>query len=50
MQNQLRHEVKLLKAFNSISYKSIAEAIGVERSSFYSWLKGQYDFGFYTEQ
>ena len=50
MQDQLRHEVKLTKAFNNVSYKSIAEAIGVKRNSFYSWLKGQYDFGFHTEQ
>lgn len=50
MQDILRKEVKLLKAFNNISYRTFAEAIGVKTSSFYSWLKGQYNFGFYTEQ
>lgn len=49
MQNKLRQEVKLLKAFNGITYKTFSEAIGVQNSSFYAWLKGQYDFGFYTE-
>lgn len=50
MQNILRQEVKLLKAFNGISYTAFAEAIGVKQNSFYAWLRGQYDFGFYTEQ
>lgn len=50
MQNILRKEVKLLKAFNGISYTAFAEAIGVKQNSFYAWLRGQYDFGFYTEQ
>ncbi len=50
MQDILRKEVKLLKAFQNISYKTFAEAIGIKTSSFYSWLKGQYNFGFYTEQ
>jgi hypothetical protein len=40
MQDILRKEVKLLKAFNNISYRTFAEAIGVKTSSFYSWLKG----------
>lgn len=44
MQENLRTEVKLLKALQGISYTEIAEYIEVKRSSFYSWLKGQYEF------
>ena len=44
MQENLRTEVKLLKALHGISYTEIAEYIEVKRSSFYSWLKGQYEF------
>lgn len=49
MQDKLRQEVKLLKAFNRITYRAFAEAIGVQQSSFYAWLRGQYDFGTYAE-
>ena len=42
---ELRKQVKLLKAFQNISYQRIAEYLEIKRSSFYSWLKGQYDLG-----
>lgn len=42
---ELRKEVKLLKAFQDITYREIAEYLEIRISSFYSWLKGQYDFG-----
>ena len=42
-QDNLRQQVKHLKT-NGISYKSIAEGIKVNQSSFYSWVSGNYDF------
>lgn len=42
-QDNLRQQVKHLKA-NGISYKKVAESIGVNQSSFYSWLAGKYEF------
>lgn len=44
MNNFFRTEVKLLKALQGITYKQFADHIGTKTSSFYSWLKGQYDF------
>lgn len=45
MNDNLRREVKLLKALSDISYKEIAEYLEIRQDSFYSWLKGYYDFG-----
>lgn len=45
MDEELRKEVKLLKALQGISYKEIAELLDIKQDSFYSWLKGYYDFG-----
>lgn len=44
MNNILRKECKLLKAQQNISYKELAEYLEIRQSSFYSWLRGNYDF------
>lgn len=43
--DRLRKEVKLLKAFQKISYKEIASYIELTPKSFYNWLNGQYELG-----
>ena len=45
MNDNLRKEVKLLKALQGVSYKEIAELLEIRQDSFYNWLKGYYDFG-----
>ena len=45
MNENLRKEVKLLKALQGISYKEIAEFLEIRQDSFYNWLKGYYDLG-----
>ena len=45
MRQDLRVEVKLLKALQGVSYKEIAEYLEVKQDSFYSWLKGNFEFG-----
>lgn len=40
MQDNLRKEVKLLKALQSISYTEIADYLEIKKNSFYNWLKG----------
>ena len=46
MNEILRKEVKLLKAFQGVSYKELAEEyLGIRQDSFYSWLKGYYNLG-----
>lgn len=42
---ELRKQVKLLKAFQNITYSELAGYLEIKQSSFYSWLKGQYNFG-----
>lgn len=44
--NQLRKEVKLLKALQGITYKEIAELLEIKQDSLYCWLKMYYDFSF----
>ena len=44
MDNTLRQEVKLLKAYKNVSYKQLAEQLGIKTKSFYNWLHGEYDF------
>ena len=44
MNNELRKQVKLLKALQGISYKKIAEYLEIKVDSLYSWLRGNYDF------
>lgn len=50
MQENLRKQVKLLKALQDISYKEIAEHLEINKNSFYNWLKGYYDFSAEKEQ
>ena len=50
MQENLRKQVKLLKALQDISYKEIAEYLEINKNSFYNWLKGYYDFSAEKEQ
>ena len=44
MNNELRNQVKLLKALQAISYKELAEYLEIKVNSLYSWLRGNYDF------
>ena len=44
---ELRKKVKMLKATDTISnYYEIAEILEISRSSIYSWLNNQFDFGY----
>ena len=43
MQNELRKEIKLLKALQGVSYNEIAEHLEIHKNSFYNWLKGYYN-------
>ena len=43
MQNELRKEIKLLKALQGISYTEIAEHLEIHRNSLYNYLNGQYE-------
>ena len=43
MQDNLRKEIKVLKALQKIPYYEIAEYLEIQKSSFYSWLYGNYD-------
>lgn len=45
MNEELRTQVKLLKALQGIPYKEIAEYLEIKQDSLYCWLKGYYDFG-----
>ena len=45
MNDKLRKEVKLLKVFQDISYKEIAELLEIRTDSFYNWLCVYYDLG-----
>ena len=44
MNENLRKEVKLLKALQGITYKELAEYLEIKVNSLYSWLRGNYDF------
>ena len=44
MNEFLRKECKILKAMQGVSYKELAELLEVRQDSFYSWLKGYYDY------
>ena len=44
MDDFLRKECKELKCFQGITYKEIAEYLEIRQDSFYSWLKGCYNF------
>lgn len=43
MQENLRKQVKMLKALQNISYTEIAELLEISRSAMYNWLKEQYN-------
>lgn len=42
---ELRKKVKEMKAFQDISYKTFSEYLGMNRGSFYNWVKGYYNLG-----
>ena len=44
MDDNLRNECKYLKCYHGITYKEIAEYLEIRQDSFYSWLKGYYNF------
>jgi transposase len=46
MDEFLRNECKYLKCYQGITYKEIADYLGIKQDSFYNWLKGYYDFGY----
>ncbi len=48
--DDLRYQVKLLKACQGITYKEISSYLDIKQKSFYSWLNGQYDFSYDTEK
>lgn len=42
MQENLRKQVKIIKALQNITYTEIAADLEISRSAFYNWLNGQY--------
>lgn len=42
----LRDKVKYVRAFHGITYKHLADLLGVKQKSFYSWLRAEYDFSY----
>lgn len=50
MQENLRNQVKTLKAFQGVAYTEIAEHLEMHRNSFYNWLKGYYNLSPEKEQ
>lgn len=46
MDELLRNECKYLKCYKDISYKQIADQLGIKQDSFYNWLKGYYSFSY----
>jgi DNA-directed RNA polymerase specialized sigma24 family protein len=42
MQDNLRKQVKLLKAFQDISYKEIAEYLEISTNGSYNFMRGYY--------
>lgn len=45
MNEDLRTEVKLLKAMQGITYKELAEDLEIRQDSFSNWLRGKYELG-----
>ena len=45
MNEDLRNEVKLLKAMQGITYKELAEDLEIRQDSFSNWLRGKYELG-----
>jgi DNA-directed RNA polymerase specialized sigma24 family protein len=42
--DELRKEVKLLKAFSGVNYGEIAKMVNLSVSSFSNWLTAKYNF------
>lgn len=42
-QDNLRKQVKILKAIQGIQYYEFAEYLEIQRHSFYNWLRGCYE-------
>lgn len=40
----LRILARAAKIIHGLPFSAMADGIGIRRSSFYNWLKGQYDF------
>lgn len=50
MQENLRNQVKTLKAFQNVAYSEIATHLEMHKNSFYNWLKGYYNLSAEKEQ
>lgn len=50
MQDNLRKEVKIIKALQNITYTEMAEHLEISRSAFYNWVAGQYSLSKEKEQ
>lgn len=44
MNDDLRKQVRLLKAIQGVSYKEIASYLEINANSLYNWLRADYDF------
>lgn len=44
----MRKEVRAVKAFQNVSYKKIAELLGISQKSMYNWLGKEYSFSLDT--
>ena len=43
MQDELRKQVKLLKALQNVSYNEVSTYLEIHKNSFYNWLNGYYN-------
>lgn len=50
MNENLRKEVKMLKALQGITYKEIASYLEITVDSFYNWLAGYYNLSIEKQQ
>ena len=41
---ELRKSVKMFKVLHCITYKQIADDLGIKQRSMYNWLAGQFNF------
>lgn len=46
LNNQLRNDVKLLKAFQGITYRDFAEYLDINQGSLYLWLRGNFNLSY----
>ena len=42
----LRKEVKLLKALQNVSYKELSGYLEITQNAFYNWLNGSYELSY----